>query len=275
MFIVSPFTPLFFNPSKDIFGACSKYVQIFAPTDQIFVEVITVSEINAITGKIIDLSNNSIKNIDWKVWSMNSTDKLYYHVISNLPEGCYLVEVNEMRSEPFRITKDESELNKTTLIQYSMKDNKQRKDGVFWISETQYFFDFRAPGGFKDDNWVFAVANEQFTTADDEIAEVYSMEYTQKQFTLGNAQGCPIWYGDLLNKILSCSYVYFDGERYVRKDASVPEITQEIETTKSYIFKILLQRTQIIDYVESENRIKIRRVDDTQFRNVGSKLLMI
>ena len=33
MFKISPFTPLFFNPSDDIFGIQSKYVQKFAPSD--------------------------------------------------------------------------------------------------------------------------------------------------------------------------------------------------------------------------------------------------
>lgn len=43
MFKISPFTPLFFNPSDDIFGIQSKYVQKFAPSDQIFIEVIAFS----------------------------------------------------------------------------------------------------------------------------------------------------------------------------------------------------------------------------------------
>ena len=38
--IISPFTPLFFSPSTDKFGAKSKYVQLFARTDRIFVELI-------------------------------------------------------------------------------------------------------------------------------------------------------------------------------------------------------------------------------------------
>ena len=33
--IISPFTPLFFSPSTDKFGAKSKYVQLFARTDRI------------------------------------------------------------------------------------------------------------------------------------------------------------------------------------------------------------------------------------------------
>lgn len=275
MFAVSPFTPVFFSPSKDRYGASCRYMQVFAPADHIFVQVITMSETREIVGGIRDLSNDQVFTIPWKVWSMNSDDKLYYYVITGIKEGYYTLIINDSESEPFHITTDEHELAQTTLIQYSMKDNRQRKDGVFWVSDTQYFFDFRAPGGFKDDNWIFGVSNEQFMTAGDELAEVYSTESTQKQFTLGNSLGCPVWFGELLNRIMSCSYVYFDGERYVRKDSGVPEITQSIEAQRSYIFKILLQCTNIIDYIESDNLMKIRRVDESQYRNVSSKLLMI
>ena len=42
--IISPFTPLFFSPSTDKFGAKSKYVQLFARTDRIFVELILTAK---------------------------------------------------------------------------------------------------------------------------------------------------------------------------------------------------------------------------------------
>lgn len=44
MIKISPFTPLFFSPSSDKFGAESRYIQLFAPTDNIFIEVITTTE---------------------------------------------------------------------------------------------------------------------------------------------------------------------------------------------------------------------------------------
>ena len=37
------------------------------------------------------------------------------------------------------ITNDPAELAKTTLIQYAMKDNKQRQDAVFIIDGMRYF----------------------------------------------------------------------------------------------------------------------------------------
>lgn len=275
MYIVSPFTPIFFKPSSDLHGASGRYMQLFAPSDEIMLQVIARSESRVVAGKVINLVTYQETTIDWQVWSMNQTDKIYYHVLTALPQGCYSIDINGVVSEPFRITSDETELSHTTLIQYSMKDNWQRQDAVFWISDTQYFFDWRAPGGFMDDNWSFGVNNEQFTTYDNNLSEIYALETTQKTFTLGNAQGCPVWFGEFLNRILCCTYVYFEGERFIRADANVPEMNQPIEGCKSFIFKQILQDIKVVDYTESENLVKIRRVDDRSFRKVANKILTV
>lgn len=275
MYIVSPFTPLFFSPSSDVSGCKSRYTQVFAPTDQILVEVIVRAESRAITGKIISVCDNSEMDIEWNVWSMNDSDKLYYYVITGLEDGYYMVNVNDSNSEPFRITSDESVLKNTTLIQYSSKDNKDRQDVIFWVSEQQMFFDWRVHGGFKDSNWSFGVDNEQFTNSENDLSEIYSRHYTMKTFTLGGNIGCPIWYGEHLNRILSCTYVYFNGKRYIRSESNVPEINQVIDDVRSYVFNQILREIQFVDYTESENMLKIRRVQDNNMRQYDNRLLIL
>ena len=275
MYIVSPFTPLFFSPSSDVSGCKSRYTQVFAPTDQILIEVIVRAESRAITGKIISVCDNSEMDIEWNVWSMNASDKLYYYVITGLEDGYYMVNVNDSNSEPFRITSDESVLKSTTLIQYSSKDNKDRQDVIFWVSEQQMFFDWRVHGGFKDSNWSFGVDNEQFTNSENDLSEIYSRHYTMKTFTLGGNIGCPIWYGEHLNRILSCTYVYFNGKRYIRSESNVPEINQVIDDVRSYVFNQILREIQFVDYTESENMLKIRRVQDNNMRQYDNRLLIL
>lgn len=275
MYIVSPFTPLFFSPTSDVSGCKSHYTQVFAPTDQILIEVIVRAESRAITGKIISVCDNSEMDIEWNVWSMNDSDKLYYYVITGLEDGYYMVNVNDSNSEPFRITSDESVLKNTTLIQYSSKDNKDRQDVIFWVSEQQMFFDWRVHGGFKDSNWSFGVDNEQFTNSENDLSEIYSRHYTMKTFTLGGNIGCPIWYGEHLNRILSCTYVYFNGKRYIRSESNVPEINQVIDDVRSYVFNQILREIQFVDYTESENMLKIRRVQDNNMRQYDNRLLIL
>lgn len=275
MYIVSPFTPLFFSPSSDVSGCKSRYTQVFARTDQILVEVIARSELRTITGKIVSVCDNTEKNIEWNVWSMNDSYQLYYYVITGLEDGYYIVNINNSQSELFRVTSDESVLKNTTLIQYSSKDNKDRQDVIFWVSEQQMFFDWRVHGGFKDSNWSFGVDNEQFTNSENDLSEIYSRHYTMKTFTLGGNIGCPIWYGEHLNRILSCTYVYFNGKRYIRSESNVPEINQVIDDVRSYVFNQILREIQFVDYTESENMLKIRRVQDNNMRQYDNRLLIL
>lgn len=275
MYIVSPFTPLFFSPSKDTTGSPSRYVQLFARTDEILVEVITAGEVVEITGTLVSAASGMETTLEWKVWSMNASDKLYYCVITGLEDGCYYVDINGASSEIFRITSDERELSGTTLLQYSSKDNRAGKDAVFWIAEQQKFFDFRVPGGFKDDGWSFNVENEQFTNSDNDLSEIYSRATTRKTFTMGGGSGCPIWFGDMLNRILSCTYVYFDGNRFVRSEQSVPEVTKVLEGKRSYVFSQIVQETNNVDAIETANQLIIRRVENETLRSVASRLRIL
>ena len=238
--IISPFTPLFFSPSTDKFGAESKYIQLFSPIDKIFIEVLSEVELEII-GNISNKVTGEIYPLEFQTFTMGNDIYVSYTIITGLSNGYYSVTLNEQESEIFKITDDEQELSETTLIRYSMHSNKLRRDCVFWNGETQFYFEFRAPGGFKDDDWAFEVDNEQFEISNGNIVELYAIESTQKRFTLGNARGCPIWYAEHLNRILCCSNVYFNGTRFVRKGNSTPEITQEIASLKSYIFKVTLQ----------------------------------
>ncbi|WP_229087936.1 hypothetical protein [Bacteroides congonensis] len=265
--IISPFTPLFFSPSTDKFGAKSKYVQLFARTDRIFIELISSPEEQEPVVYINNLLNDASTPIILSSWQMNDDKIIYFYNISLLSCGYYNVVVNGKTSEIFKITDDEHELSETTLIQYSMKDNKQRLDAVWWIDGMQYFFDFRVPGGFKDNGWTFGVDNEQFVTSDEDIVELFSHEYTTVLFTLGNGMGCPVWFAELLNRILCCNYVYFDEVRYARKESNVPELNQQIEGLKSFVFNQMLQKVRTMNPVlEWNNQVSMRRIQNDIYR---------
>lgn len=275
MYIISPFTPLFFVPTTERSGARSKYVQTFSPSDRILVEVIRSGQdtVPVLPLYVCDLLNDSRRVQRWKIWSVNSSTTLLWSAIQGLAPGIYNVSFDTYESEPFCVTDDDLLLAQTTLLQYSMRDNRQRDDAVFVIDGMRNFFDWRIPGGLKDDGWSFGVDNEQFTSSAYDVVDVYSREVTIKTLTLGNSQGCPIWYGDLLNRVLSCTYVYVDGVRYCRHDSSVPEVNTTIEGLRSYIFKQQLQRVMLLDpTVESQNQLRLRRIIQSpadKFRFIG------
>lgn len=273
MIIISPFTPIFFNPSSDTSGVKSRYIQLFSNSDKILLEVILYKETSQITGTIYNIDGSIYSFISWDIWDINATDKLYYCILTNMPDGYYYISINGNLSEVFRITSNEKELTNTVLLQCSNQDNKQRRDAVFWIGNLQVFFEFRIPGGFKDNDWSFGVDNEQYTDADYNITEIYAMERTYKTLTIGSSIGCPIWFADILNRLLTCMYVYIDGERYVRAESDIPEVNIIIEGKKSYVFKQRLLKC--VSLSENDNLLKTRRVNNEIYRITTDKILII
>lgn len=264
--LISPFTPLFFV-SRKADGRQSPYTQVFSTTDQIFLQIICGPDEE--TGDWVLYSEPGhilLDYIDYSYWYMNDDTKVHFAILSPSP-GFYSIEVDGKTSEVFRVTDNPLILGNTTLIQYSMKDNRQRNDGVFFIDGMQRFFDFRVPGGFKDSNWSFAVEGEQFITPSADIVQLYGLDSTQKKFTLGNSEGCPVWFAELLNRLLCCNYVYFDGERYARKDTAAPETTVLLEGVNSFVFTQNLQKVVNINPVLTlQHQALMRRVDNTNYR---------
>jgi hypothetical protein len=264
--IISPFTPLLFSHHKRD-GIDSRYIQTFAPTDQILIELICAPNEEEGDWELYSEPNHTLLTvIETSVWAINELTEVRFAVLSP-SAGYYSIKINGMTSNVFRITDDLVILNNTTLIQYSMNNNRHRKDVVFFIDGMQRFFDFRVPGGFKDSNWSFAVEGEQFITDESDIVQLYGLDSTQKKFTLGNSEGCPVWFAELLNRILCCSYVYFDGERYARKDNSVPETTVLLEGINSFVFTQNLQKVVNLDpTLTLRHQALMRRIDNTDYR---------
>lgn len=262
---LSPFTPIYFPEANVSDGLKSRYVQTWAPTDQIMIQVVASTSESAPTATLYNAcTDEAVGVITWNVWAMNTDKKIFFHVYQGLTEGYYYLTIADKTSEVFRVTSDEGILSKTTLLQYANKDNKQRDDVAFVIDGVRYFFDFRVPGGFKDSGWEFGVENEQFTTQYQDVVELYASDYITKTFTMGNSIGVPVWFGALLNRLLTCQFVYVNAERYVREGGSVPSMESLIEGLDSFVFTQQLRKTVRIDAdYEDENQVAIRRVDDT------------
>lgn len=260
-------TPLFFNPSTDG-GLRGRYVQTFSPDDRILLEIMS-SDALCPEVCVVDLLDGSRSVVNMLSWAMNPGCTLYFATLCGMPEGLYSVDVGGVRSEPFRISGD---VSGTVLLQYSCPDNRTGTDAVFVIDGMQHFFDFRIPGGFKDDDWVFGVDNEQYTTSENDAVDVYSAVYTQKALTVGNSCGCPVWYAEKLNMALNCRFFYVDGIRYSRAESNVPEMNVLVEGIRSYVFKQTLRRVLSLDpELEERNRMLMRRADDSVYRSVGGE----
>lgn len=263
---ISPFTPLHFREANESDGLPSRYIQTWAPTDQILIQVIADVGDTAPAATLNNAHTGaSLGPIEFLEWQMNTEKVIFFAVLTGMSVGHYTVTIEGKTSDEFRVTDDAELLARTTLIQYRFKDNKSREDVVAIIDHMVYFFDFRVPGGFKAGGWQFGVSNEQFTTQREDVVELFANDYTLKTFTMGNALGVPVWYAEHLNRLLTCSYVYFNGDRYTRSDTETPQIQTLVDGLDSFLFTQLLRKAQVLDpTIEAMNQAIIRRIDDAE-----------
>lgn len=256
---ISPFTPLFFIDRKAD-GFESEYCQVFAPTDIITLQVLSDPE-ESVVGFIVNEETQQRIGLQGTLWRMNNSVNVHTFEVT-LAEGFYSIEIYGFgKSEPFTVTSDETILRETTLIEYTMRNNRQRTDAVFVMDQRQIVFRFRAPGGFKDSDWAFSVESDQFSDDYANTVQLFSLESTQKTFTMGLGEGVPVWYGELLNRLLVCSDVYFDGEQYVRKEGNTPEATQVQDGVNSFVFRQTLQKAVNMDIYNPTGHTYVRRID--------------
>ena len=240
--IICPFNPLFFVRRSGRMPQQRIFAQIFAATDDIYIQVFRGPDEPSVTGTVIDAGTlATVLAIQWSVKPLTSEMVLQHHTITGLPAGCYRLKLNDEVSEPFVITSDESELKDTVLIKYSPASNRVRSDVLPIIDNQRKFFSIRMPGGFKDNGYSFSVDNEQFVTQYSDIVELYSRDSTQVRLTVGYSDGVPIWFGQMLNRLLTCKYVFIDGVRFARFESSVPEKEQVLDNSDRFVFSQTLQ----------------------------------
>ncbi len=242
--IMSPFTPLFF-PSVKADGIESEYIQTFSTKDEILVELLGMPAESPDFSLYSEPDHRQIALPKFETYTLNSSVRLTVCKFK-LNAGYYSVVFEGKRSSLFQVTDDEYILQNTVLIQYSAADNRTRADVVGTTGTSRLIFSFRVLGGFKDSGWTFSVDNEQFACADSDIIELYGRESTQKVLTIGGSAGVPIWFGQMINRILTCKYVYIDGMRYVRFESSVPEKEQVLESVNSFVFS---QKVQQVNHI--------------------------
>ncbi len=246
--LISPFSSVFFIPSRGFDGRECPFMQFFAVGDRACLQVIRTSEEQAKNCKLVRLDDATAPEslitpdshqigsmyVDWYCVALDS-------------EGCYTLAVAEQESEPFEVTSDPGKIGGSVLFEFSPSGNNVRGDVVPIVDGERIFFSIRMPGGFKASGYDFSIDNEQFVTQEADIVELYARESTQETLTIGWSRGVPIWFGQMLNRLLTCRYVYINGLRYARYESSVPEKEQTAEGVNSFVFTQKLQRINFLE----------------------------
>ena len=240
MIKIGDICPLFFSPVKDKYAIDVDYIQRFHTTDKILLQIFA-DDGEVASASLNDLIKGTSSNIQFQTYEVNASVMMYYVVFTSLPDSVYSITFERKESEPFEVCSDSNILEETALIRYSHKDNNSAFDNIFWIGDTQQVFEWRVEAGFKPAGYSAKIDNEQYRNQRQEIEELYAVPYDSYVLTIGNACGVPYWFGRHLNRILCVSMFDVNGERYVRSENSIPEISQVMEDSQMFFVTIALE----------------------------------
>lgn len=240
MIKIGDICPLFFSPVKDKYAIDVDYIQRFHTTDKILLQIFA-DDGEVASASLNDLIKGTSSNIQFQTYEVNASVMMYYVVFTSLPDSVYSITFERKESEPFEVCSDSNILEETALIRYSHKDNNSAFDNIFWIGDTQQVFEWRVEAGFKPAGYSAKIDNEQYRNQRKEIEELYAVPYDSYVLTIGNSCGVPYWFGRHLNRILCVSMFDVNGERYVRSENSVPEISQVMEDSQMFFVTIALE----------------------------------
>lgn len=245
-------TPLAFAPATaDPSATELRFSQRFGRTDHIVLQAfgnesttVTARVYDAITG--VQTYSNACTRVQI------TADRYLYHCVLNvLPEGFYYVTLSgggvTLRSQDFEVTRLVENDAEWALIEYGGTENDTPMDAAFVVGGVRVPFLLRLPAGFKPAGWEGAVDTETYRTQRQELRVLYSAPYDKYTLTIGTAAGLPVEYVRLLNNILSCPYVYINGERWCRSEGAVPEKQLVMGGAQMFTASVVLERQQSLD----------------------------
>lgn len=249
---IGDITPLIFRPADDDPSATAlRFTQRFGRYDHIVVQAVgdtsttvTATVYNAQTGA------QTYSNAATRV-QIDGGWYLYHCALPVLPEGCYYVTLTgggiTLRSQDFEVTRLVENDSEWVRIEYGGTENDTPMDAMFVVSGVRVPFVLRLPAGFKPQGWDGSVEVETYRTQRQELRVLYSAPYDKYTLTIGTAAGLPVEYIRLLNNILSCEYVYINGERYCRSESSVPEKQLAMTGAQMFTASVVLEKQPTLD----------------------------
>lgn len=246
-------TPLAFRPiTADPSAAALRFTQRFGRYDHIIMQAVG-DESQIVMARIYSLATGySVVSNHCTRIPIGDGRYMYSAVIPTLQEGFYYAafavgSTIYLRSEEFEVTRLVETDSEWALIEYGGYSNDTPMDATFVVGGARIPFLLRLPAGFKPMGWEGSVQAETYRTQRQELRVLYSAPYDKQTLTIGTAAGLPVEYVRMLNNILSCDYVYINGERWCRSEGSVPEKQLVMTGAQMFTASVVLERQQTLD----------------------------
>ena len=244
--------PLVFYPNDDPLATELRFTQRFGRYDHIVLQC--VADVSAVfTAHIRNAYSNQELTTKTCIRTQVGSNLWNYSVVLDvIPEGMWYVILagggSGVRSEAFEVTRLIEDDTEWALLEYGgSRNDVPIGDALFVVGGIRLPFLLRLPAGFKPSGWEGSVQAETYRTQRQELRVLYSATYDKYTRTIGTAAGLPIEYIRLLNNILSCEYVYINGERYCRSEGSVPEKQLVMTGAQMFTASVLLEKQPTLD----------------------------
>lgn len=245
-------TPLIFRPAtEDPSATALRFTQRFGRYDHIVLQA--ASDVNTNIQAHVYSSRNGAQVWEGATTSTWVSQSVCVHSIQLpvLQEGFYYVTMTGagmiIRSQEFEVTRLVENDAEWALLEYGGSRNDTPMDAAFVVNGVRVPFVLRIPAGFKPMGWEGSVQAETYRTQRQELRVLYSAPYDKHTLTIGTAAGLPVEYVRLLNNILSCEYVYINGERYCRSEGSVPEKQLAMTGAQMFTASVVLEKQPTLD----------------------------
>lgn len=158
--------------------------------------------------------------------------------LTAIAEGYYQLRVNvknvsstgvlrseyNLRSEPIHVAETHED---TRLIKFSHKDNSKGMFFVNPVSGVKFYYQLRIYGGFEPTDVQPSSKDSFYRDQPNNLKLLNSIAYEVYKFTIGDSEGVPNYLIFIFNRILSCSYVMYDGVAWIKSESAKLEAFKE------------------------------------------------
>lgn len=223
----------------------------YLPTDtirtQFIVKGFTVYDlVNILSVKLLNVNTGVVSTVPWSVVHTESDTTCFINAsVAGLVAGCYKLQIVAYGAIWEQWTFEVCDkLPGTKLVEWwNIKNDFEVafNPGVL--------FSFRIDAEFFPQDDKHPVQANTFRDQSYRLHQLSAKPYKTETLTFGGRLGAPVWVGEKMNQIFSCTNVMIDGIEYVRSEGAEVEMQVFDNMYPLYLFKLAVEKADIEKHV--------------------------